>query len=245
MAARIALGIVLLIAEISCKASSSPDRVALAYERQRVKGDVAHARGYLSASDEAELAAGHATSEDAGLRTVGVPDAVVDSARTLSTEGNGARVAVFMTAPNMEQAFAGLMRRAFTGESLDQKDAKAELRKVPRITVADTMRLVREDQGWRVTQGLAHRYALRDSVRPQLRIEKGYLGSNWIRGTVQNFSSARIGRVELEVFDSEGESHSADASDIAPLGTGKVLESASLAPGTPSRVDVKSVSLRD
>jgi len=236
------IAIFLLGTAISCRASSSPDRVALAYERERVKGDVAQARGYLSASDEAELAGGRATSEDANLRTVGVPEAVVDSARTLTQEGDSARVAVFFTAPNLQQALAGLMQRAFSGESLSGTEAKQELRKVPRITVADTIRLLREPNGWRVSKGLAYHRALRDSIDFDLRLEKGFI-QGWIRGVAQNRSAAHIRSVSFEVFDSTGESRHADASDLPPHGTAKVLEMATLEPGRPSKVVIQRLEL--
>lgn len=231
----------LLLVLVGCH-PASPERTATAYERERVRGDVAKARTYLSASDEALLANGGAKVEEADLSTAGLANTVVDSAHTLYNDGDSARVAVYMTGPNVQQAIAGFMQRALAGEQLDSTEAKRSLSTVPRVTFADTIALRRSAGGWRVSAGLAYRRALRDSLAYDLRLEDGFL-SGTIRGSVQNRSAAHFETLMLEVFDAKGESRFADVGELRPHGTAKVFEMATLAPGRPSKVEVRSFSL--
>lgn len=82
-------------------ATQSPETTALNFERERVRGDVAKARGYLSEADEAEIVAGRASVEEANLTEGGIPSAVVDSVHTLPPRGDTAGVAVYYTGPNL------------------------------------------------------------------------------------------------------------------------------------------------
>jgi hypothetical protein len=238
---RIRTLIALALLATACK-KSGPEAVALQYERERVRGDVAKARGYLSAADEADLTTGRAKVGDAELATAGVPEATVDSGRTLYDDGDSARVAVFFTGPNMQQAMAGLMRRAMSGAKLDETDAKQSLRTVPRITFADTFALRRGQDGWRVSAGLPYRRALRDSIQFDVQLEPGFLGG-FIKGTARNLSAAHLEELHIEVFDAKGESRHVNVGAIAPHGQTKIIEMATLSPGKASKVEITAMKV--
>jgi hypothetical protein len=232
--------LVTTLALLSACHGASPERTATDYERERVRGDVAKARLFLTPADEALLSSGAAKIEDADLSTTGLPNTVVDSAHSLYDDGDSARVAVYMTGPNMQQAIAGLMQRAFAGERLDSADAKRSLRDVPRVTIADTVALRRSAEGWRVSAALPYRRALRDSLAYDIQLEEGNFLGGAIRGTVRNMSAAHFESLMLEVYDAKGESRMVDVGELAPHGVAKMFEMASLAPGRPRKVEVLS-----
>jgi hypothetical protein len=241
---------------VACsKGASAPDHVALQYERQRVRGDVAQSRVLLSPSDEQELAAGRAKAADAHLDERGIPSAVVDSAHIIRRTPDSATVAVFYTGPNLQQAFAGIVQQAFSGKKLDERSGKEALAAAPRITLADTVNLLHTPQGWRIDAGLARARVRRDSLAARAKavgdslvfdvaITGGVFGG-FIRGTATNPTSSGIEELRVEVTDAKGDFHTVNVGEIAPRGHTRVIDVAQLSPGRPAKITVQILKLAD
>jgi len=165
---RSSLPILTVLLAVACGGvSHDPAAVATRYMQGIVAGDAGRAFAYLSTSDRMGVDSARfrdmAFDSDIGLDRL---DTTVDSARVLTSAGDGAVVVVFTTGPDVEA-----VRRS----AVPATDP-------PRRTFTDTLRLVREPEPqhwyspavallrqpgvWRVSAGLVQRQRLERLAGP-------------------------------------------------------------------------------
>lgn len=155
---------------------NDPAGTAVEFERHLLSGDVWKAYPLLSSLDTAVLSRRGfpENAEHVGISTAGLANATVDSARVLgATYFDTATVEVFLTVPNLQQAFQSIMQDAIAGglgadTSTVRRRLEQETRTLPRVSQRRTRLLVKEDNEWRVWLAAKERQllgSLADTIR--------------------------------------------------------------------------------
>jgi hypothetical protein len=138
---------------LACSSGDGATAAARRFQEKVIAGDVVPTYAMLAATDRAALAeAGYPENLPSGVRIGrgGIIETVIDSVKREGGAGDTARVAVYMTGPNMEQALGKLLLGAMSG-GLDTSGMQAKAREaaksVPRVTRVERLTMVKEDGG--------------------------------------------------------------------------------------------------
>ena len=142
------------------RAAASADDIARQFMTHAATGDAIHMAALLVPAEAALVAQQPSSLDDTGFPSSGIPTATVDSAHTKRQVTDTAVVDVYLTVPNYEQLMPLMLSRFMSG-GMDttnmQARMKEEIAKLPRVTRAREMTLVRTEGGWRVQLDLADR----------------------------------------------------------------------------------------
>jgi len=156
----------LLTTQACTRGDANPETTARRFMELAAAGDVLAMSGMLVPSEAALLEQNSSALDDAGFSSTGIPSATVDSAGSARLSGDTAVVRVFLTVPNVEQImpmmFSRLMAEGMDTTNLQER-MKGEIAKLPRITRANDVTMVRVDGAWRISLSLADRAGVAQS----------------------------------------------------------------------------------
>lgn len=141
-----------------------------------MSGDLLPVLALLTYEDSIALKDGfpdNAKELGVGLSTLGRPATSLDSMRRVgSPRKDTALFVAYMTGPNWEQGFAGLMQAAMSGLRPDEEAIKGTAATLPRVTSVDSIIVVNEGGDWKVSLGVRER---RELNRLGNQLTEGYL----------------------------------------------------------------------
>jgi hypothetical protein len=165
----ITLWVAALLLAACSSGARDPVAVARSYEQLRIAGNLVPLYSMLCPADTLAVPRDRFPRQLPASISVGaggLPSTTLDSLTRADRGRDTAVVAVFLTAPNAMHALGALLNAAIAGQDSQQlrRSAASALRHVPRITVLDTVRLVRTDRGWRIWLGITERRHLAEQA---------------------------------------------------------------------------------
>lgn len=168
-----------LLAALGCGGDRPILNAARTFAERQIAGDLVPILPMLSAPDQRaanQIGYPRNLPDGMGLSSTGILGGKLDSVvRIGSLGGDSAMVGVYLTVPNYEQAFGSMLLGAMSGAyqrggevdtAAVARQMREEVGSLPRVTVVDTLRLVREGRKWRIALGLPQRMELAKAYAP-------------------------------------------------------------------------------